>query len=175
MTMQLIETITVGSLGSVGFAFNAIPQNYTDLLIKVSARTGKASAISDNFQISLNSISYGFGQKEIYGTGSGSVTTDSLGQVAGMATGAGATAGAFSNFDIYIPKYASNQVKLYWVESATENNAQTATLAMMLGSWQNISAITSILFMTVGSQLQQHSIASLYGINKGAGGATVSF
>ena len=47
-TMTPIQTVTVGSGGAANITFSNIPQTYTDLVIKISARSNR-SDYSTNF------------------------------------------------------------------------------------------------------------------------------
>ena len=53
-TYSKIASVTVGSGGSTSIEFLAIPQNYTDLVIKVSGRSARSAQQADNLFISFN-------------------------------------------------------------------------------------------------------------------------
>ena len=88
--------------------------------------------------------------------------------------GANATSNTFGNTSVYIPNYAGSTNKSVSSDAVTENNATTASQQILASIWNNTSAITSIFVSDTGSNLVQNSTASLYGILRGSGGATVS-
>lgn len=166
-----ISTVTVGSGGSATIDFANIPQIYTDLLIKVSTRDNLAYSWGQGYFRFNGSTSgyeglqlYGNGSSVSYASGSGSWgTTYALG---GRGTGNSTTANTFSNAEIYIPNYASNNNKIYSADGVTENNGTLALAEIVSGTWSNTSPITSISLFTPSQTWQQYSTATLYGIRK---------
>jgi len=172
MTMTLISTVTVPS-GQSAMEFLSIPQTYTDLLLVINARSNR-SLTEDGCLISFNSSTSSFTGRALRGSGSATAsftTTRSLGDINGDTT----TSNTFSNQSVYIPYYTGSTNKSFSVDSVSEANATQAWQYLTAGLWSNTAAITSIsLTPEVGSQFKQYSTASLYGILKGSGGATVS-
>ena len=167
-TYSKISTYTVGSGGVPSISFLNIPQTYTDLVIKVSARTNFAST-SDYIYMSLNGNTSNNSYRKIEGNGSavgsysGSGSTNSTGVA--TANGATSTASIFGNSEIYIPNYTSSNAKSASADGVSENNA-TAALAE-LRSYLNsgTSAITSIaLAPGSGTTFVEYSTFHLYGI-----------
>jgi hypothetical protein len=176
-TYKLIASSTVGSGGAANIQFTSIPSTYTDLLVKVSARTDASGQIRDYFLVRFNSSTSGYSRRWLYGfdsssTGSGSATSESYG-FAGTTNGPDSTASTFGNAEIYIPNYTSTSInKSYSVDAVTENNSSSTWMVnMTAGLWSNTAAITSITLFPAGGNVSspsgnfvQYSTAYLYGI-----------
>ena len=167
-TYSKIATYTVGSGGIPSVSFLNIPQNYTDLVVKVSARTDRATGSASDFSFIFNNSTTGYTDRYVYGngssTGSGSNAYTNQG-FAGNITQATMTASTFGSVDIYIPNYASANYKSISTDATTENNA-TLTYNMPVATlWSNTSPITSITLQSAsGGNLVQYSTFHLYGI-----------
>ncbi len=166
-----ISTVTVGSGGAASIAFTNIPQTYTDLCVKISARSARV-ANQDDYNISLNGSSAGLAYRQLYGgAGSGSVVTGSAGGstgFVGIMPAANNTASTFSSQEIYFPNYSGNANKSFSVDSVAENNAVTQwQLDLISQLWSNTNPITSISFTSNNAaNFAQYSTATLYGIRK---------
>ena len=173
--MQLIEHIEVGSGGAASITFSAIPDTFTDLLLKVSIRGNRTGSNADRLLIKFNGLDTSFTSRRLLGTGS-SVASDTTTNVAGQSTEPNSTANTFASNDIYIPNYASASFKSFSVDSVTENNGTEAYQLILAGLWSNTAAVNSITFVGNGGQtFLQYSSASLYGIKSGTDGiVTVS-
>lgn len=172
MTMTLIATTTVGAGGASSIDFTSIPATYTDLLVVYSLRTTQAT-VSTSVTLNLNSSSSGFTMRGLYGNGS-TATSFTGTTYAGESTGANATASTFSNNALYLPNYAGSTNKSYSIDSVSESNTGTVIQMLDAGLWSNTSAITALSIVASSGTFVQYSSASLYGIQKGSGGATVS-
>ncbi len=165
----LLEKITVGAAGASSVTFSGIPQTgYTDLVVKVSGRTGSGNEV-DNLVIQFNGSAASFTNRSLVGFGTtvASGTNDNSGQNIGNADGSAATANTFSNNEIYIPNYTSSNFKSFSVDSVTENNTATTAYAKFnAGLWSNTAAITSISIIPVSSPFVQYSTFYLYGVAK---------
>jgi len=161
--LQPLQTVTVGSGGASSVTFSNIPQTYTDLLIKISARATIA-AISDSIAIYPNGSSSNLSETYIQGNGSSASSfRDSYCVV--RTSGSSATSNTFSNSEIYIPNYTSSNYKSMILESTAENNATTEYFGLGAGLWSNTAAITSLqLYQLSGTNFVQYSEFSLYGI-----------
>lgn len=174
--MTLISTVTVGSGGAASIDFNSIPQTYTDLQIVYSLRG--VYAVS-NFGLGIVPNGSEFPNLERILSGNGSTVSSSTTsyRTIGWLPGSTATNNTFGNGLIYIPNYAvSGITKTFSGDSVTENNATAAVqlLSVVRSSTTNAISSLSIADSTSGQNLVQFSTASLYGITKGSGGATVS-
>jgi hypothetical protein len=144
--------------------FANIPQSgYTDLKVVMSVRDTYA-AVSAALFVGFNGGTASLSSKYIQGSGSSAVSGNltSL-ALAGLNTGANATASTFSNIELYIPNYTSSNYKSYSADSVTENNATEAYTNLIAGLWSNTAAITSMTF-TCGTAFTANSTFSLYGI-----------
>jgi hypothetical protein len=144
-TYTLIEAQTLAS-SAASVTFSSIPATYTDLVLRVSARTSTAG-ISDvsPFVTNVGGTAYSY----IYLMGNGSTATSALSATradfAGYSVGDTATASTFSNVEIYIPSYTAAQNKPVSVFAVNETNAATAGMrvyAELLSSTTAISSIT---------------------------------
>lgn len=169
-TMTLISTVTVGSGGATGINFGSIPGSFTDLLVKISSR----EASTANFAVSFgfNTTALNQTSRFLQGTGS-SVSSSSTTDVTFLLAGNSATSNTFGSAEIYIPNYAGSTFKSLSIDSVSENNATLSFQRLTAGLWSNTAAITSIN-LGAGTLFAEYSSASLYGILKGSGGATVS-
>ena len=167
-----IQTVTVGSGGATSIDFTNVPQNYTDLVIYVSARSNRASTDGDNLTISFNGSSANFSYRLLYGAGSGGVgSANGSNNTNPYASAANQTANTFGNVMAYIPNYTSSNYKSISVDGVSETNATTAFMGLNASLWSNTAAITSIsLGVYNGTGFLQNTTATLYGI----GGARAS-
>jgi hypothetical protein len=171
-TMTLIASSTVGATAVSSVTFSSIPATYTDLLIKVSARSTDIGNNYDNYYLTINGTASGtaYSDKILYGVGS---STGSFGHsgVSQMQIGAtpntAGTASTFSNDDIYIPNYLSSNYKSASAETVVERNTTTngATFtALVAGLWSSTSTITSLVLTPDATTWVQYSSVYLYGI-----------
>ena len=168
--LQIGNIVTVGAGGASSIEFTSIPATYTDLLIRISARTNRSGQVVDSLKLTFNSSTSGFSAR---GLGANAASTPFSFTNAGSAsiedavfvTAASATASTFGNADIYIPNYASSNNKSVASDSVSENNATTSYLLIDAGLWSNTAAITSLKLAPLnGSLIDQYSTATLYGI-----------
>lgn len=163
-TYSKIATVTVGSGGTTSIDFLAIPQNYTDLVIKMSVRSTQ-SAVVEGVGIRFNSdlTSGNYSHRRIYGNGASAVS-DTSGYPVFM-DGSTATSNTFTINDIYIPNYNNSTYKSWSADQGHENNATTAYVALTAGVWNNTNAINKITLTSEnGANFVQYSTATLYGI-----------
>lgn len=178
--MELISTTTVGAGGSSSITFSSIPGTYTDLRLVLTCRnTGSGNSY---IQLQMNSVTTGYETRILRGESSVSSTTGTavgLNNIfwTGMTAGSTLTANSFTSVHIYIPNYAGSTAKTFSSEYSKETNDNTYfENGIAAGSCTSTAAITSLtlsLYLS-GATFAQYSSASLYGILKGSGGATVS-
>jgi hypothetical protein len=164
-TYTLIQTIPVtSSVASV--TFSAIPQTYTDLMLRVSARTDRAAGISDSIEIRFNNSTSTYTGRILYTDGSsvGSQTYSSTGGVS--ANSDGASSNFFSNAEMYITNYTGSMSKAWYSDNCAENNATNGYIITDCGLWATSSAITSLVCVGLNGNIKQYSSLSLYGISK---------
>ena len=170
--MELIESVTVGSGGASSIEFTSIPQDGTDLVLVMSARTTKTTR--DNNRMTFNNTTTGYSERLLFGSGSSvsSVTAASTSIQYTFANGTNTTANTFGNDSIYISNYTSATNKSVSIDAALENNDTTSNfLSIDAATWANTAAITSIKFTPENSYVE-HSTASLYKITSGSDGIT---
>jgi hypothetical protein len=171
MTMQLIETKTLGS-ETTAINFTSIPQDYTDLLFVFSLRDALAGNNSNNIILAINGST-------------ANQTARTLNTIDGFAPSSfsdtliyfrasnsnDSTANTFSNGSLYFPNYTSSANKSLSVEGVAENNSANAAITMVAGLWSNTAAINSIEFRSNATvNYRVGSTISLYGITKGSDG-----
>jgi len=168
-TYEAIATTTVGSGGAASIDFTSIVGTYTDLCLKISARTNR-SASNDYLKIGFNGGTTGITYISLEGnsTSAYSFNTSAAGQFIGEVNGDTSTASTFSSFELYFPNYSGSTNKSYSIDSVTESNSGTTNSAftnLTAELWSDTAAITSIKVSPgVGSLLLQYSTATLYGI-----------
>jgi hypothetical protein len=172
MTMTLISTVTVGSGGSTSINFTSIPQTFTDLLVVHSIRKDNTSG--SFIGLTLNASSANFTYRFLRGDGSATASFSGTVGLAGVNSLSDSTANTFASGSCYLPNYAGATNKSFSVDSVGENNSASALQTIWTGLWSNTAAITSLSLVTTAGNMVQNSTASLYGITKGSGGATVS-
>ena len=165
----LLEKITVGAAGASSVTFSGIPQTgYTDLVIKASVRSDKASAFAD-LTVKFNASTSSYTNRLIYGDGSsaGSYLNNyaNQGYITTM-NAASTTSSTFTNAEIYIPNYTSANYKSYSDDGVTENNSTSSYAVLNAGLWSNTAAITSIEVLTPSGNFTQYSTFYLYGVAK---------
>jgi hypothetical protein len=164
---KLAET-TVGAGGASSIIFNNIPQNYTDLVLKVSLRSDRGSgARQDNPFLTFNGTTTGYTEKRLYGTGSAAASANwtSGSIVLGNIPASSATVNTFGNIEVYIPNYAGSFNKSMSVDGVQEDNQTEAYAELDAGLWSSPAAISTLL-IALGStwKFVQYSTATLYGI-----------
>jgi len=165
-----ISTVTVGSGGVANISFTNIPQTYTDLVVRLSARS--TSGGGDCTMIFNGSTASAYSGKLIYGSGTAAAAASNSSQ-ANMSWGAGAinrsttTSNTFANTEIYIPNYTSSNYKSVSTDSVEENNAEAAYSELAASLWSNTAPINQITLTPSSSgNFVQYSTATLYGIRK---------
>jgi hypothetical protein len=150
------------------FTFSSIPQGYTDLIIKFSARSSKSGTDNDQANLTFNASSTGYSDILLYGRGSSPASASSATSYitwAGIIPAATATIGTFSNSEIYVPNYTGSTNKCLLSDNVQENNSTTDNfLTMLSGLWSNTSAITSVTLTCNGGSFIAFSTFTLYGI-----------
>lgn len=170
-TFELIASSTVGSGGAANIDFTSIAGTYTDLCLKLSLRTDRASVI-DQLKITFNNSGTGYTGIILY-NGNSSVGSETNTAATGGSTylignyidGASATSSTFGNGEIYIPNYAGSSNKSVSLDMVQENNAAGGYSSLTAGLWSNTAAITSVKLQSANSaNFVQYSTAYLYGV-----------
>ncbi len=167
-TYTAIATVTVGSGGAANIEFTSIPATYTDLVVKISARSAQAGN-SNNCVVEFNgSGGTAYSVRFLYGDGSAAASASRSSQAKadiGFNSANSATANTFGNIELYIPNYAGSNNKSFSSDGVAETNAASVLSGLFAGLWSNTAAITSLkIFDFDSANLAQYSTATLYGI-----------
>ena len=160
-TFELISSVTVGAGGASSIDFTSIPSTYTDLVLKVSARSNGAS--EDISLLSLNGSTTGFSARYLQGNGA-SASSSNLARWGGNYTASNNTASTFGNAELYFPNYTSFNQKSYSVDNVTETNGTTAYAGIVAGLWTGTAAINQITLTPNSGSYVQNSTFYLYGV-----------
>lgn len=177
--MELISTVTVGAGGATTLDFTSIPGTFTDLLVVFSGRSARINDV-DALRFRINGdTNTNYSYRDLIGIGTTVYSFNGSSQTSftPIAIPAdSAPANTFGNIAILLPNYTSSAAKTgsaEWVSPHTTTGQMYGSIEAFL--WNNTAAITSLSFYTGStSNLVQNTTASLYGILKGSGGATVS-
>ena len=170
--VQIGSTVTVGSGGQAAIDFTSIPSTYTDLLVKVSARSTFTGGSNSNMKLTFNGSSSGYSGRGLQGAGSGTPSSSdnvfgtSFAYISSAYPSSTTTSNTFNNMDIYIPNYAGSAAKSFSTDSVMENNATYSVQHLFASLWNNTAAITSISLGDTNGNFAQYSTATLYGISK---------
>ena len=163
MSIELVETIEVGSGGAASITFSSITSGADHLLITLSAR---ATADGDAVLFFNGDTSYSSYNRQ-YLTGNGSSAYAGAGNYPIIVpTGNNSdTANIFSINRIFIPHYTDSNNKMTTHYGGRENNATSTMMNHGFHSWSSSSAITSVTFTQLSGVFAQYSKASLYKIS----------
>lgn len=168
-TYTLISSNTLTS-SAASVTFSSIPATYTDLILKVSARSTEA-VVDSSFNVKFNSITTTtYSRIRLVGNGA-TASSSLLSNATSIDTshnlnGSTATSNTFSNVEIYIPSYTASQNKPVGLSNAVENNTTTAYINASAALWRNTDAISSITLdgIPASGQFVSGSSFYLYGI-----------
>ena len=166
-TFTLIASSTVGAGGASSIDFTSIPSTYTDLCIKLSARSNRSLEVDGIALRFNNDLTTGnYTGKRLYGSGS-SAGSDSSASAMPFMDGNTSTTSVFGNAEIYIPNYAGSTTKFASIDGVGENNATTVYMGLGALLWSGTSAINRVtIYPETGTLILQYSTAYLYGIVK---------
>jgi hypothetical protein len=167
-TYTLISSnVLTSSAASV--TFSAIPSTYTDLVLRMSIRTSRAST-QDSLKVVLNSVTTGilYSNTNLYGNGAGAAsdrTDDNSFNYRLVVNAANNTANTFTNVEMYLPSYTASQNKPISFDFAFEDNSTTAFRTAIAGLFRSTSAISTIAFTSNNAaNFESGSSFYLYGI-----------
>lgn len=167
MTIQLVETVTVGSGGASSIQFNSIPQDAQDLFVSMSYRFTSNDQL---FNITLNNTTssrYSYKSIGQIGGSNFSGSGSSQSSLISYAQRALTTSETFSNSSIRIGNY-SQGLTTYSIlqENVTvDGNAGNTTTLLITHDFLAYGAsISSIQMTSPSGNFVEHSTASLYKI-----------
>lgn len=156
---QLIQSQTLSS-AAASVTFSNIPQNYSDLVLKVSAR-----AVGVDNQLTFNGSTTSDSSRYLFSSGTATSSGSDANNIQLQGTSQTTfTANAFGSIDIYIPNYTASSNKSVSVESVTGNSTTESYQYFGAGIWSSSAAITSMTITNSSGNYTQHSTFQLYGI-----------
>lgn len=163
-TFELIASSTVGAGGAASIDFTSISGSYTDLILKVSARSNTARASNGYYyQMTINGATTNQSTRYINGNGS-AASSGSFSRLFGYVAPSDYTTSTFSSDDWYFPNYAGSTNKSVSGDFTNENNATLSDMNLLAGLWSQTAAITSISIAPAGGSFVQYTTAYLYGV-----------
>lgn len=168
-TFIKIASVTVGSGGASSIDFTSIPSTYTDLVMKISARTDYTST-GEPIYMAFNGNTSNNSYRQLQGTGSGVGSYSGSGSAGNTAiadaSSATSTSNTFGNSEIYIPNYAGSTAKSASGDGVSENNATAARADLYALLNTGTAAINQLTIYpsSTGGKFVQYSTATLYGI-----------
>jgi hypothetical protein len=166
-TYQFIASNTVGSGGVASVTFSSIPSTYTDLCLKISARSETTTFA---LNLTVNGSSSDYSERLLYASSTSVASADASGSLINwldLQNSSASTANTFSNCDVYIPNYAGSNFKSFSGDTVTENNSTSGNnLYLNAALWSNTAAITSITLTPSSGDVAEYSTFYLYGIKK---------
>jgi len=164
-TYNLIASQVVGATSVSSITFLSIPQTYTDLAIKISARGDNANIYSLIYlRFNGATSDTNLSSKGLEGNGASPTTYSNPNLYLNAADGASATLNTFSSHDVYIPNYTSTTNKSVSVDGVLETNGTTAYSSIQTGLWITSYAINGVTIVNTSGNFVQYSSFYLYGI-----------
>lgn len=150
----LITSTTLGS-SAASVTFSSIPSTYTDLVLRISARTTNADT-KDQLSIVINSdSSTNYSDTDLYGFGTtaGSLRNSSNTFSAINSTdGNNATSNTFGSLEIYIPSYTVSQNKPFSSFAVSEDNSASGNRIFSSAQlWRNTASISSLVISSANA------------------------
>jgi hypothetical protein len=165
VTYNLIASNTLSS-SAASVTFSAIPNTYTDLVLRISAR-GSAAGGNNEINLLINgSTSSIYSNTNLFGDGGSAGSnreTNSARMQLFVMSGNTATANTFSSHEVYLPNYLASTNKPLSSFNAQENNLSTAYIDATASLFRDTAAITS-LTVTAQANFVTGSSFFLYGI-----------
>jgi hypothetical protein len=163
-TFTLIASSTVGSGGAASIDFTSISGSYTDLILKVSARSNTANASNGYYyQMTINGATTN--QSTRYINSNGTVAqSGNFARLFGYCAPSDSTSNTFASDDFYFPNYAGSINKSVSADLIWENNATASNMSILAGLWSQTAAISSISIAPAAGSFVQYSTAYLYGV-----------
>lgn len=162
-TFQKIASATVGSGGAATIDFSSIPQTYTDLVIKISARNNETDN-GASLRVYFNNDTANISVRELRAIGSTPASYSITYAQAGYVGADQSQSNVFGTADIYIPNYTGSNNKSSSGEIVLPSSVEFYSV-LSARLWSSASAINQITIAnTLSWTWAQHTTATLYGI-----------
>lgn len=163
---ELIEHKKLNS-AAASITFSNIPQIYSDLYVVFSARSARTSVGTDDVVVRLNADASNHSARILWGTGGSAASLTDTQPLIGEYPTSTNTTNTFGSYQLYIANYTSSVAKSFSADGVGENNATTSYQSVTAGLYNSVDPVTSLLIRTgSGSNLEQNSSATLYGVNR---------
>lgn len=172
MSMTLIRRYEVDASGVNTYTFTDIPQDYTHLLLKISARTNRGS-IGEGGLLLMPSGTYT--STTLRGYNVTEAAFDSTNGYAFPCAANSTDTGTFATSQIWIPNYTSSDPKWALSEGSQPdpNGNQFSLMVSYRASYSSpITSFSLGLDQGAANKYVQYSTFSLYGILAGSDGIT---
>lgn len=150
---------------------SSIPSTYTDLILKITARSTDAVNKYDAMLVQINSLTTGNTNTILYGYVTGNLSTrntyGSTKNLIGQFSTAVSTSNTFGVSETYFPNYAGSTNKVMSTTAFSEsagNTAEVAYVSLVAGLLSNTAAISSLTFNFNVGNIASGSRFDLYGI-----------
>jgi hypothetical protein len=166
-TLYKLDSVTVGAGGAASVTFSNIPQTYTDLVVKVSARSSLSANVFPIY-LEFNGTTPTRSYRILQGTGTTAISSAATGGMwAGYYPAATTTASTFSNLEMYVTNYVGSTFKSVSVDGVQERNSTDSYQNLAAFLWSSTDPITSLsVFDSGGGVFVQYSTFTLYGVFK---------
>jgi hypothetical protein len=163
-----IASYTVPATAQASITFAGIPQTFTHLQIRGTARSSNGSANGDSISVSFNENTT-YRSHYLYGEGSGSGQsgTDTIRNYVGRAPSASDLASVYGAFVCDILDYANtNKYKTGRSLLGFDENGVGGSIFLTSFLYQDTAATTSLTFTIYGGYLfNEYTNISIYGVN----------
>ena len=169
MSMFPIATTTVGAGGSASVSFSSIPQTFTHLQLRISARGNFSFSDGLSCYTNINSdTGNNYAQHNLRGNGSNVFSASNVSSAVIPFTACVGDTGASNTFGVLIIDILdyTNTSKYKTLRALTGYDRNGAgNVQLQSGLWMNTNAITGLSFNTDGGSWLQYSTFQLYGIS----------
>lgn len=161
MSIQFVETVTVGASAVTSITFANIPQTGTHLLFTVSLKTPNSTQFEEKVLIEFNNVETTTGYSaSVLNNNSWSVDTTNP-NVCGR-VGNAFTDGTYGEGDLYITNYTESRIKAWYGAISPSDDASFNTFYQVVGAYNNTAPITQVKFIREIGDFLQNSTISLY-------------
>lgn len=157
-----LDKVTVSGSSTTYIEFLNIPQTYTDLVVKVSARSTNGTILSLDTRFN-GDTSNAYSRTYYFTSGSGGFSAPEANTPAyqwAYPQGTDTPTGTFCSDTLYLNNYTSSINP----KPLLSRSNQSGSINMISGQWRSSSAITSIRMALASGTLVAGSTISLYGI-----------